>query len=186
MLKWNNALFCKATYITYIAITNWSVFFNTLFIFCVFLFPVDIEEEKNLVVQALRLNTLSKLTFSDCKRFDALIQDVFPGINFKDVEYTTLREALRDAMKELGLVESKVQVSCNENNFFEIIRPISSALQCILIKKKKLFRLVWENVKFWYLKTDSQYFNQTPQRFYPVNFKFQKQTLGNLFFFHFV
>lgn len=72
---------------------------------------MDIEEEKNLVVQALRLNTLSKLTFSDCKRFDALIQDVFPGINFKDVEYTTLREALRDAMKELGLVESKVQVS---------------------------------------------------------------------------
>ena len=72
---------------------------------------MDIEEEKSLVVQALRLNTLSKLTFSDCKRFDALIQDVFPGINFKDVEYTTLREALRDAMKELGLVESKVQVS---------------------------------------------------------------------------
>ena len=63
------------------------------------------------MVQALRLNTLSKLTFADCKRFDALIQDVFPGINFKDVEYTTLREALRDAMKELGLVESKVQVN---------------------------------------------------------------------------
>ena len=74
------------------------------------IFLVDIEEEKNLVVQALRLNTLSKLTFSDCKRFDALIQDVFPGINFQDVEYTTLREALRGAMKELGLVESKVQV----------------------------------------------------------------------------
>uniref|UniRef100_A0A7M5UV62 Cytoplasmic dynein 2 heavy chain 1 n=1 Tax=Clytia hemisphaerica TaxID=252671 RepID=A0A7M5UV62_9CNID len=71
---------------------------------------VDIEKEKNLVVQALRLNTLSKLTFSDCKRFDALIQDVFPGINFQDVEYTTLREALRDAMKELGLIESKVQI----------------------------------------------------------------------------
>ena len=77
---------------------------------------MDIEEEKNLVVQALRLNTLSKLTFSDCKRFDALIQDVFPGINFKDVEYTTLREALRDAMKELGLVESKVQVSKTSNS----------------------------------------------------------------------
>ena len=77
---------------------------------------MDIEEEKNLVVQALRLNTLSKLTFSDCKRFDALIQDVFPGINFKDVEYTTLREALRDAMKELGHVESKVQVSKTSNS----------------------------------------------------------------------
>ncbi|XP_057314672.1 cytoplasmic dynein 2 heavy chain 1-like isoform X2 [Hydractinia symbiolongicarpus] len=71
---------------------------------------VDIQTEIKLVVQALRLNTLSKLTFSDSKRFDALIKDVFPGISFQDVEYTTLKEALKEAMKEMGLVESAVQI----------------------------------------------------------------------------
>ncbi|XP_047126593.1 cytoplasmic dynein 2 heavy chain 1 isoform X1 [Hydra vulgaris] len=71
---------------------------------------IDKNAETNLVVQALRLNTLSKLTFSDSKRFDALIKDVFPGIDFQDVEYKTLKEALKVTMKEMGLVESPVQL----------------------------------------------------------------------------
>lgn len=70
------------------------------------------------MVQAMRLNTLSKLTFSDCKRFDALIKDVFPDISFKDVEYSTLREALKETMREMGLVESEVQVKGLEGFFF--------------------------------------------------------------------
>ena len=32
------------------------------------------ERESEIVVQALRLNTLSKLTFADCIRFDGLIR----------------------------------------------------------------------------------------------------------------
>ena len=71
---------------------------------------MDLATETMLVVQALRLNTLSKLTFSDSKRFDTLIKDVFPGISFQDVEHTTLKEALKDSMNEMGLVHSKVQV----------------------------------------------------------------------------
>lgn len=62
------------------------------------------------MVQALRLNTLSKLTFSDSKRFDALIKDVFPDIAFHDVEYATVKEALKSSMEEMGLVASTVQV----------------------------------------------------------------------------
>ena len=31
------------------------------------------------MVQVLRLNTLSKLTFADRQRFDALVHDVFTG-----------------------------------------------------------------------------------------------------------
>jgi len=42
------------------------------------------------VVQALRLNTLSKLTFADSKRFDALVRDVFLGVPFREVEYEDL------------------------------------------------------------------------------------------------
>ena len=75
-----------------------------------FILIVDKNTETKLVVQALRLNTLSKLTFSDSKRFDALIKDVFPGIDFQDVEYKTLKEALKLTMKEMGLIESSVQV----------------------------------------------------------------------------
>ncbi|XP_072467338.1 cytoplasmic dynein 2 heavy chain 1 isoform X1 [Notamacropus eugenii] len=56
--------------------------------------------ESHIVVQALRLNTMSKFTFVDCTRFDALIKDVFPGIDFKDVEYDELSAALKQVFEE--------------------------------------------------------------------------------------
>ncbi|XP_077154625.1 cytoplasmic dynein 2 heavy chain 1 isoform X4 [Ranitomeya variabilis] len=59
--------------------------------------------ESHIVVQALRLNTMSKLTFADCSRCDALIKDVFPGIDFKDVEYIELSAALQQAFEEANL-----------------------------------------------------------------------------------
>ncbi|XP_058542508.1 cytoplasmic dynein 2 heavy chain 1 isoform X7 [Neofelis nebulosa] len=57
-------------------------------------------DESHIVVQALRLNTMSKFTFADCTRFDALIKDVFPGIDFKEVEYDELRSALQHVFEE--------------------------------------------------------------------------------------
>ena len=71
---------------------------------------VDSGLETKLVVQALRINTLSKLTFSDSIRFDALVKDVFPGIEFKDIEYETLAEAIRQVCKETNLVVNEIQV----------------------------------------------------------------------------
>uniref|UniRef100_A0A8C9S5I7 Cytoplasmic dynein 2 heavy chain 1 n=1 Tax=Scleropages formosus TaxID=113540 RepID=A0A8C9S5I7_SCLFO len=59
--------------------------------------------ESHIVVQALRLNTMSKLTFADSARFDALVRDVFPGVNFKDVEYESLSAALEAAIEEANL-----------------------------------------------------------------------------------
>ncbi|KAF4008811.1 hypothetical protein G4228_000485 [Cervus hanglu yarkandensis] len=56
--------------------------------------------ESHIVVQALRLNTMSKFTFADCTRFDALIKDVFPGIDFKAVEYDELSAALKQVFEE--------------------------------------------------------------------------------------
>ena len=61
-------------------------------------------------MQALRLNTLSKLTFSDSKRFDALVGDVFPGVAFSDVRYEELEKALREACGERNLVVIERQV----------------------------------------------------------------------------
>ena len=75
---------------------------------------VDPSVECRLVVQALRLNTLSKLTFADSKRFDALVKDVFLGVPFKDVEYMDLENALQEACQESNLVviESQVRMMC--------------------------------------------------------------------------
>ncbi|XP_040514464.1 cytoplasmic dynein 2 heavy chain 1 isoform X1 [Gallus gallus] len=66
--------------------------------------------ESHLVVQALRLNTMSKLTFADCARFDALVKDVFPGTDFKDVEYAKLTAALQEAFEEARLEIINTQV----------------------------------------------------------------------------
>ncbi|XP_053164065.1 cytoplasmic dynein 2 heavy chain 1 isoform X1 [Hemicordylus capensis] len=59
--------------------------------------------ESHIVVQALRLNTMSKLTFADCARFDALVKDVFPGIDFRDVDYAELSSALLEVFEEANL-----------------------------------------------------------------------------------
>ncbi|XP_071951365.1 cytoplasmic dynein 2 heavy chain 1-like isoform X2 [Antedon mediterranea] len=71
--------------------------------------PVKIEESK-LVVQALRVNTLSKLTFSDAKRFDALVRDVFPGVELKDIEFEKLSNALKEVCAENHLVVMDTQI----------------------------------------------------------------------------
>ncbi|KAK6296185.1 hypothetical protein J4Q44_G00338980 [Coregonus suidteri] len=68
-------------------------------------------KESVLVVQALRLNTMSKLTFADSSRFDALVQDVFPGVGFTDVEDQTLSHALQAVYEEahLQLIPSQMK-----------------------------------------------------------------------------
>ncbi|XP_052360063.1 cytoplasmic dynein 2 heavy chain 1 isoform X2 [Oncorhynchus keta] len=68
-------------------------------------------KESVLVVQALRLNTMSKLTFADSSRFDALVQDVFPGVGFTDVEDQTLSHALQAVYEEahLELIPSQMK-----------------------------------------------------------------------------
>ena len=38
------------------------------------------KHQQDLLIKAIRVNTLSKLTYGDSKRFLSLIQDVFPGI----------------------------------------------------------------------------------------------------------
>ena len=71
-------------------------------------------------MQALRLNTLSKLTFADSKRFDALVKDVFLGVPFKDVEHMDLENALREACRENNLVviESQVRIVVYGSSLF--------------------------------------------------------------------
>lgn len=76
-------------------------------------FLLHAVQESSLVVQALRLNTMSKLTFADCSRFDALVKDVFSGVNFSDVEDQTLMHALEQVYKEARLEVIPSQVYDN-------------------------------------------------------------------------
>ncbi|XP_026049501.1 cytoplasmic dynein 2 heavy chain 1 isoform X1 [Astatotilapia calliptera] len=74
-------------------------------------------EESSMVVQALRLNTMSKLTFADCSRFDALVRDVFSGVDFTDVEDQILTHALEQVYKEaqLELIPSQLKKALELN-----------------------------------------------------------------------
>ena len=75
--------------------------------------------EAQLVVQATRINTLSKLTFGDSKRFDGLLRDIFPGVDLRDIEYETLRQALHEIYKDQHLTINEMQVRPERGFLFE-------------------------------------------------------------------
>ena len=47
---------------------------------------LSLAAETQLLVQALNMNTLSKLTYADALRFQALVLDVFPGLQISEME----------------------------------------------------------------------------------------------------
>ncbi|PIC50086.1 hypothetical protein B9Z55_000113 [Caenorhabditis nigoni] len=61
------------------------------------------KNETDLVVQALLLNTLSKLTFSDSERFNSLIDDIFANVTKEMTKFEELVEPLGVAAKEMGI-----------------------------------------------------------------------------------
>ena len=96
---------------------DFFIFYRLTWVGCITAYPhnysfssVNATDEARLVVQALRVNTLSKLTFADSKRFDALVKDIFPGVDFKGVEYAELADAFREAAKESNLIAMETQV----------------------------------------------------------------------------
>lgn len=56
---------------------------------------VTAEIEAELLIKALRIYTLSKLTFADMNKFVVLIQDAFPGVQAKDIVSEKITEAVR-------------------------------------------------------------------------------------------
>ena len=59
---------------------------------------LDEAEEAMLVIKALRVNTLSKLTHGDTAAFNALVGDVFPDAVPQDVAYDQLEAALKEVI----------------------------------------------------------------------------------------
>ena len=71
---------------------------------------VDANKETELIVKAARFNTMSKLTFSDSKRFDALLRDIFPNVRITEFEYDDLKKALAQVFAEHKLAFNNVQL----------------------------------------------------------------------------
>ncbi|EAX95758.1 Dynein heavy chain family protein [Trichomonas vaginalis G3] len=67
-------------------------------------------DEPALLVKALRVSTLSKLTFADRVAFEQIISDVFPNVQINKVEEFELRTAASEVIKEMKIVELPHQV----------------------------------------------------------------------------
>ncbi|KAJ3088912.1 Cytoplasmic dynein 2 heavy chain 1 [Quaeritorhiza haematococci] len=66
--------------------------------------PVSQQREYAIAVKALRVNTLSKLTFTDSERFNALIKDIFPNVPHEEISYDQLAEAVKATYAEMNLL----------------------------------------------------------------------------------
>jgi dynein heavy chain 2 len=64
---------------------------------------LDYAAEALLLIKSIRVNTISKLTYSDSKKYEYLQADMFPGIKSEDIAYEELMDAIKEAIQELGL-----------------------------------------------------------------------------------
>lgn len=73
----------------------------------------SLSEECSVAVQALELNTISKLTFEDSVLFKSLISDIFLEVEVTHSPqiYDTLIEKLRKAAEDMGLQINQRQVN---------------------------------------------------------------------------
>lgn len=67
-------------------------------------------DELAIVVQAVRLNTLSKLTYSDAQQFDMLLKDMFHGVEFRSMDDSSIVNAIEESFNELKLQSNLRQV----------------------------------------------------------------------------
>lgn len=76
------------------------------------LFGIDefIETEMTLVVQAIQLNTLCKLTFADSVQFMELIKDTFIDVKLISSGDEILKQVLTEVFHDLHLTYNERQV----------------------------------------------------------------------------
>ena len=92
------------------------------------------DREANILVKAFRVNTLSKLTYSDSYYFNNLVNDIFPNIKYEVIMYDELDKAIRESYEELKLVYMDYQVekifqfyeACNNRMGVVIVGPSGS------------------------------------------------------------
>ena len=92
--------------------------------------PNDVEEAI-LLIKAVRMNTMSKLTFADARLFQDLCVDLFPGVTVKDMEHAELEIHIREAMEEMRLKDIDMQIAkmlqfheaCNQRLGVGVVGP---------------------------------------------------------------
>ncbi|XP_056634261.1 cytoplasmic dynein 2 heavy chain 1 [Diorhabda sublineata] len=72
---------------------------------------IDMNSEMALTVQVLRMDTLSKLSFSDSKKFESILEDVFRGIDLKFSKDDLMKTILKECFEEMGLSENERQTN---------------------------------------------------------------------------
>ena len=60
------------------------------------------DEEMQILIKAIRINVLSKLTFEDATIFNLLIRDVFPNVDMSDIVYEEVNKALMESYESLN------------------------------------------------------------------------------------
>eukprot|EP00050_Salpingoeca_kvevrii_P020215 m.95860 g.95860 ORF g.95860 m.95860 type:complete len:4292 (+) comp8765_c0_seq1:164-13039(+) len=85
--------------------------------------------EMEIIVQAVRVNTLSKLTFNDSSRFDALVRDIFPDVTMSDVQYPKLVEAMKEVCEEMKLVFTEAQAK----KMIELYEQLRQRMGCVIV-----------------------------------------------------
>lgn len=70
----------------------------------------DKDFEMRLAVNALRMNTMSKLTANDCRRFDMLIGYVFANTAIDKMQPNALQPFIEQAFEQLNLQSNAKQV----------------------------------------------------------------------------
>jgi dynein heavy chain 2 len=76
-----------------------------------------------------RQNTLAKLTFADTHRFNALVQDLFPGVACSDVSYDELGAAIDSAISDLKLhgIESQ------KRKIFQLYEALQQRMGVVIV-----------------------------------------------------
>lgn len=80
---------------------------------------MDLTKEAGIVIQVLRMDTLSKLTFSDSTKFDSIIKDVFKNVKLELIQNDLMIKSVEKSFEELGLIKNERQVSIT--NFMVLI-----------------------------------------------------------------
>ena len=90
---------------------------------------VSKEYEMVLLIGAVKMNTLSKLTYDDSIRYKKLLKDVFPGINDEKVEYAVLEEAIKKAIIEMKLEIQEGQIE----KILQLHQSLEQRMGCVVV-----------------------------------------------------
>ena len=97
------------------------------------------NEELLILIKAIRINTMSKLTFGNSKRFEFLLNDMFPGIKVEDIVYENLEKAVHDTLIKLNLENNPKQLSkMLQFHEFKAYKKLSFATPVHVISPKSM------------------------------------------------